>query len=117
MYIINIDHMTHFQDATLNGHTVGCFSSDLKLTTLNSVKRQKKCQIQRKVLLSAYTCSFHLNGHTLGSYPKTQKVRTMLYNTARGGGGRVGGGGVPCWSEMLNYTPKGDQSGRGPSFL
>ena len=39
------------------------------------------------------------------------------------GPGRRGGGGTPirkgrgCSSEILFYTPKGDQSGRGPTFF
>ena len=54
---------------SVNGHTFS--STDNKI--LSHLVQQNK-QYHMKVLLS----SFHLNGHTLGFHPQTQKKRTTL---------------------------------------
>ena len=53
----------------VNGHTCIFLSTNSKLTMKNHFAQQNK-QHCRKVLLS----SFHLNGHTLGFHPQTQKL-------------------------------------------
>ena len=95
----------------------------------------EKCAVRspdgryRTCILPLYAMSLGPLYHKILRLPLSYVIRRREYkcfsNTAQElpRPGRGGGGVTPhmkgerCSSEILNYTPKGDRSGRGPSFF